>query len=511
MSILHVNNFSTTLNGSITNSATSIVVTSATGGPAVGSGANAYFTITDGTNTEIVLATAVSTNTYTVTRAQQGTTANAFASGSTFYQCDTAYDYDRINTPNDATIHSITVGLGTSSVATNTAVGVSAANAITSGSHETMVGYQAGIAITSGADNTCIGYLAGQKITTQAGNTCVGSTSGNQTVSTQQTTCVGYKAGQAAASQDTAVGYQALAAGSGDAFGYNVLNASTGTQNVGVGNAALSGASYTGSQSVVVGASSLSSATSGGTNTAVGYNCGQTGATGSAALTTGSGNTLLGYQASVNNLGATGTIAIGKNAVADINTGTTSGTAGPGIAIGSASAKVGFRGDGTIYPSGSNAGFFRVKINGTYYLVPLVTDGATDLTIDAAAIETDSTPTPVLNFGGATTGITYTIQTCKKSIIGNMCFLSIQIQLSSKGTATGAATITGVATAPRGSMIVTSQLILESSTLPTQPVIYCNSTTINLATMNNGTFLSALTDTSFTNSSAIYINMAYPI
>jgi hypothetical protein len=55
-----------------------------------------------------------------------------------------------------------------------------------------------------------------------------------------------------------------------------------------------------------------------------------------------------------------------------------------------------------------------------------------------------STFTPVVNFGGATTGITYTTQTGKYRRNGDTVFFQIAIQLSSKGSATGVATITGL-------------------------------------------------------------------
>src|SRR5260221_129364 len=58
--------------------------------------------------------------------------------------------------------------------------------------------------------------------------------------------------------------------------------------------------------------------------------------------------------------------------------------------------------------------------------------------------------TPGLAFGGASTGITYTTQTGAYTQIGNIVFFSMIINLSSKGTATGNATITGLPVAPGG-------------------------------------------------------------
>ena len=52
--------------------------------------------------------------------------------------------------------------------------------------------------------------------------------------------------------------------------------------------------------------------------------------------------------------------------------------------------------------------------------------------------------TPVINFGGATTGIKYTTQTGTWYKNGNQAIMSFSIQLSSVGTATGIVTLTGL-------------------------------------------------------------------
>lgn len=79
-----INNFSTTLNGAITNSATSIVVTSAAGMSAeLAISDFVNLTLDDGVNIEIVKVTGVSSNTLTVVRAQEGTTGQAFATLTT--------------------------------------------------------------------------------------------------------------------------------------------------------------------------------------------------------------------------------------------------------------------------------------------------------------------------------------------------------------------------------------------------------------------------------------------
>lgn len=56
---------------------------------------------------------------------------------------------------------------------------------------------------------------------------------------------------------------------------------------------------------------------------------------------------------------------------------------------------------------------------------------------------TDTTFTPALNFGGSV-GITYSSQVGYYTRIGNMVYVSINIALSSKGSSSGFANITGL-------------------------------------------------------------------
>jgi hypothetical protein len=82
MSRIHANNFGTTIAADITNVATTITLSSTTGLPAIGAGVTANLTLQSGSDIEIVTATALSGSDITVTRAQEGTSAMPFASGS---------------------------------------------------------------------------------------------------------------------------------------------------------------------------------------------------------------------------------------------------------------------------------------------------------------------------------------------------------------------------------------------------------------------------------------------
>jgi hypothetical protein len=76
---IHVNNFSTTIDGGITDVATSVDLTSVTGFPAIGGGVTCNLTLQSGSTIEIITATARSGNTLTITRAQEGTSAVAWS------------------------------------------------------------------------------------------------------------------------------------------------------------------------------------------------------------------------------------------------------------------------------------------------------------------------------------------------------------------------------------------------------------------------------------------------
>lgn len=67
--------------------------------------------------------------------------------------------------------------------------------------------------------------------------------------------------------------------------------------------------------------------------------------------------------------------------------------------------------------------------------------------------------TPVLKFGGGVVGITYGTQTGRYTRIGNMVFVRLRIVLTSKGSSTGTATITGLPFTPSAVSASISELI----------------------------------------------------
>ena len=85
MPVIYSNNASTTLSAGINDSTTTIGIASASGFPSIGSGEYYFATIANTNNTKIeVVKVTAGTTSLTVTRAQDGTTAQAFDSGDNF-------------------------------------------------------------------------------------------------------------------------------------------------------------------------------------------------------------------------------------------------------------------------------------------------------------------------------------------------------------------------------------------------------------------------------------------
>lgn len=272
----------------------------------------------------------------------------------------------------DITVNGLTVGRGSpAGTPVNTAFGVNALLSNVSGSLCTAIGALALTAATTASECVAVGHVA--LAANQAGNQLTAIGSGALSSSNSGST------------SNTAVGWSCMSAttapGSNNAmFGGSACTSAsfTGAGNSGIGNAVF--ASLTsGNANLAGGQAALLSLTTGSNNCSLGYFSGYSNASGSVATTTGSNNTFIGFQAAGNSASISGGLALGSNAVADIATGSTSGTFGPGIAFGSATNPVGFRGDGTIIPPLIGDGSWKTKINGTYYYIPLLANAATAL------------------------------------------------------------------------------------------------------------------------------------
>lgn len=124
--------------------------------------------------------------------------------------------------------------------------------------------------------------------------------------------------------------------------------------------------------------------------------------------------------------------------------------------------------------------------------------------------------TPGLTFGGAASGITYGgLNLGRYTKIGRLCVASGTLQLTSKGTSSGAAMLAGLPFAsananPRASCAIGfagGMSALTGAVLGLQAV---NDTNIELYHSNNGNALQ-LSDTHFTNAAQIHLSVAYEV
>lgn len=133
--------------------------------------------------------------------------------------------------------------------------------------------------------------------------------------------------------------------------------------------------------------------------------------------------------------------------------------------------------------------------------------GGTDLSTYA-----EGTWTPVLKFGGGTTGITYTNQLGFYTRIGRLVTVHVNVILTSKGSSSGAATIAGLPFAPasNGSASLACGFYSNFAAGVTSIAGFAlaGATTITLQT-NGAGGTANLDDTSFTNTSSFILTCSY--
>jgi hypothetical protein len=129
---------------------------------------------------------------------------------------------------------------------------------------------------------------------------------------------------------------------------------------------------------------------------------------------------------------------------------------------------------------------------------------------DQAQIPANGTWVPTLNFGGATTGITYTSQTGIWQKFGNQIVYHANIKLSSKGSATGTATIAGtpfsVASLGNGAFTGATLGSLMSFTGTLVAQLPNSANRVDLWVNNGGTSTLAA-DTNFTNTTSLSLSI----
>jgi hypothetical protein len=122
----------------------------------------------------------------------------------------------------------------------------------------------------------------------------------------------------------------------------------------------------------------------------------------------------------------------------------------------------------------------------------------------------EGTFTPNLKFGGGTTGITYTARSGKYIKVGNKVTVLIFFQLSNKGSSTGSATIAdlpftnGNGAGFEGATFSVNYWNNFGAAIIPLGYVQSNATSITLVNGTASTTATAISDTSFNNSSSMY-------
>jgi hypothetical protein len=132
----------------------------------------------------------------------------------------------------------------------------------------------------------------------------------------------------------------------------------------------------------------------------------------------------------------------------------------------------------------------------------------------ACANYQEGTFTPVLKFNNGVTGITYTTQQGVYTRTCDKVFVEVDIVLSSKGSSTGSATITGlpVAAASTAGQIPAQPFYFATATYTGVPHVFIDpassTTAFQIYIVNNGT-PTAAADTNFSNTSVVHFTFTY--
>lgn len=129
----------------------------------------------------------------------------------------------------------------------------------------------------------------------------------------------------------------------------------------------------------------------------------------------------------------------------------------------------------------------------------------------ATYVSTD-TFTPVLEFGGGTTGITYSTQTGSYTQVGELVWIVINLILTNKGSSTGTATISGlpVVTNSPGLLDIRWNLINLSTNYTGVVAVPSNGlSVVGLNQVGDNAAFIALTDAEVSNSSQFFLSGAY--
>jgi len=377
MGVKITNNAAGTLNAAITSTDTALTLTSGQGAlfPTLASGDYCWCTLVNTANdVEVIKVTARSTDTLTMTRGQDNTTARAFAINDRLELRPTAALFAEFANPEGTVIKSTgetggtkflredgdntsswqTVPAGGATAldglsdvtTTGSSVAVGSTNAGDTGSFNTALGKDVMNNNVSGYRNTALGYGVLAANTTGYHNVAVGMQSLDANNTGHLNVAVGYDSLGANTSglTNTAVGYRTASASTTAenvvAVGYDALKLNTASNNTGVGTNALSSnvggthnsafahnalkSNTTGTENTAIGREAMKYSTSGHSNVAVGYIALDTATTASnntavgakslETVTSGGYNTAIGYGA-LRNSTAAGNTAVGEKAL----------------------------------------------------------------------------------------------------------------------------------------------------------------------------------------------------
>jgi hypothetical protein len=126
----------------------------------------------------------------------------------------------------------------------------------------------------------------------------------------------------------------------------------------------------------------------------------------------------------------------------------------------------------------------------------------------------EGTWTPVIAFGGASVGITYSSQVGNYTKVGNRIFISCYVGLSNKGSSTGAATITGLPFTSSGTLFNNAAITgfdLASITGSLQAYNSPNTSKISEITYLGTGAHTQVNQGNFNNISGLMVNFSYSI
>ena len=169
-----------------------ITITNTAGGISIAaSGAGTPNTIANGTS-----SVGIASSNGSVVAVTNGTTALTIDTSQNV-GIGTASPTRKLDVNGDASINTVRVGLGPSSVATNTVVGYQTGNSITTAAKQVCVGYQAGysnLSSTGSTGNVMVGWQAGYS-NTGPDNTYIGGYAGGDATSGGGNVAIGFYAG----------------------------------------------------------------------------------------------------------------------------------------------------------------------------------------------------------------------------------------------------------------------------------------------------------------------------